>query len=410
MPRTMNPGNLEVKESEIPTVGEEILIQSPQLNTAVSNVFDVQTCVLSMENKLADALSDGFKVISSEIGKTLVQGMSTLSKTVLSNAASTSDEPKAGTSKRKRTENDDDVNNSRKHQKVTETEPGEIPSDEDDGELQDEMNSEEEQDIFNVEKNDQADGVSDKNWFDCESDESEEEEGPKLCVKWTKWVNKYTRKRVDKQKSKEINEKWLKPKKVVTAVPKINAELYSAFDKRVRFQDANWKSTQSLIYKSVLPMVYMMDKMAKDPNFMPSRDELIENGQETIEMGLLACQRMSQHRRAAIKPSLGPKYKKLCENGADIPVDKFLFGPNLSDKAKEAETATKLTDKLVGKKFNFGKNSKNSYPNYQRNRYGSQFTSHRNSAWRGRGGATRGQNFRNRNTNQSQYQANNNRA
>ena len=133
------------------------------------------------------------------------------------------------------------------------------------------------------------------------------------------------------------------------AVPKLDAELFSAIDQTSRTTDVALQALQKGVVAALSAMAPVASLMLERGETDDELDLLSQNLMDAIQLLAQVTNGLSVRRRELIKPSIQSTYAKALAKGPSG-APEWLFGGNLSEAAHKCEVAKKVAEKLVKRK------------------------------------------------------------
>ena len=183
---------------------------------------------------------------------------------------------------------------------------------------------------------------------------SDEKCGEPILDKLAKVTNDGVRAVVNADKIKEVSDKYNRPKNVGNLVtPKLNEEIRTNLNRKVRNQDMRLQRTQALVGKAMVPQLQQIDLLlkAKQKGDQPSLKDLTVLAMDGLKMmTYVYCDLSNRRREMIIQPDKNDEYRVLCSS--EHPVTDKLFGDDLGKKVEEITKANKVGSKLSGQSRN----------------------------------------------------------
>ena len=153
----------------------------------------------------------------------------------------------------------------------------------------------------------------------------------------------------NKGRSAKVNKKLLednpRPENVPIHRVSLNPEVYQAIPKQHQQRDIKAQGVQAALQVAAVPLVRMIDGL-KNGTLKDKANDIAQMAFVSLSMVSSANAQLNQMRREAIKPVLNSKYRAICAEPAKP--SKLLFGDDLADRCKTAQTAAQLAASISG--------------------------------------------------------------
>ena len=145
--------------------------------------------------------------------------------------------------------------------------------------------------------------------------------------------------------SKQLAEDNLRPENVEIHKIGLNPEIYQAIPQSYRHKDVKSQGVQAALQVAAVPLVRMVDGL-KSGALKDKSNELAQMAFTSLSMISSANSQLNQIRREAIRPVLNSRYRSICVEPAAP--SKLLFGSDLAERCKQAQTAAQLAASITG--------------------------------------------------------------
>lgn len=177
----------------------------------------------------------------------------------------------------------------------------------------------------------------------------EEKCSPKVAEQLANVVNGVMQTRLSDEVQAERLKAYQRPENCDSLVTvKVNPLIWEKLRSETRSADIKLQKVQTLIIKSVMPSVQVIETLNKVQDQIPTGildvPALMKQLSDGIALSSCASYELNMRRREAIKPDLNQEYKHLCSS--TVPVTEFLFGSDLSQQLKDMAQANRVASKL----------------------------------------------------------------
>ena len=176
--------------------------------------------------------------------------------------------------------------------------------------------------------------------------ERNEAVGPNVDDTLSKIVNLGIRSVIDRKKSKELCETYVRPENCSgLVVPKINKELWntSSLAKVIKDEDKEYQLAQRYVNQGMIPLVQLVENMLTETNM----DKNFKLAKDALQLLTYAHRDMSNLRRQRIKTVVTEKYRPLCNEST--PLTENLLGDELEKQIKTMDEMQKVGKGVIKK-------------------------------------------------------------
>ena len=152
-------------------------------------------------------------------------------------------------------------------------------------------------------------------------------------------VNLGIRSVIDRKKSKELCETYVRPENCnALVVPKINRELWntSSLAKIIKDEDKEYQLAQRYLNQGMIPLIQILENLLTEKNV----ENNFKLAKDSLQLLAYAHRDMSNLRRQRIKTVVTDKYRPLCNEST--PLTENLLGDELEKQIKTMDEMQKV--------------------------------------------------------------------